>query len=40
MYKHAIISNQITINLQLNVHKSLFLDEKIKKLVNMEGCVI
>jgi hypothetical protein len=26
-------------NLQLNEYKSLFLNEKPKKLVNMEGCI-
>jgi len=40
MYKHTIITNQIATNLQLNEHKSLFLDGKSKKLINMEGCVI
>jgi hypothetical protein len=40
MYKHTIINNQITINFQLNEHINLFLDEKIKKLINMEGHVI
>jgi len=40
MYKHTTKNNQVTTKLQLNEHKGLFLDEKPKKLVNMEGCII
>jgi hypothetical protein len=31
---------KLQLNLRLNEHNSLFLDEKLKKLVNMEGCTI
>jgi hypothetical protein len=31
---------KLQLNLQLNEHKGLFLYEKPKKLVNIEGCII
>ncbi len=41
MYKHTIKSNQTMINFATIYEcKGLFLDEKSKKLVNMEGCAI
>ncbi len=41
MYKHTIKSNQTMINFVIIYEcKGLFLDEKSKKLVNMEGCAI
>jgi hypothetical protein len=31
---------KLQLNLQLSEHKGLFLDEKPKKLINMNGCII
>jgi hypothetical protein len=40
MYGHTTRNHQISTNLQLNEYKGLFLNEKPKKLINMEGCTI
>ncbi len=44
MYTQCICTSQkvtkLQPNLQLNEHNGLFLDEKLKKLTNMEGCTM